>query len=99
MRYHCLEYLITVPCKQIRIAGAVFPCVFVCNSHNNNNNLNSCSNETYSKVHIGKYLSDNFTFQSGLLRRDALSPLLLNFAFANRKVQENQVGLKLNGIY
>jgi cleavage and polyadenylation specificity factor subunit 1 len=35
-----------------------------------------CLNETYSKVRIGKHLSDSFPIHKGLKQGDALSPLL-----------------------
>jgi hypothetical protein len=63
--------------------------------------IEMCLNETYSKVRRGKHLSDSFPIQNGLKQGDALSPLLFNIAkeYVIRKVQENQVGLKLTGTH
>jgi hypothetical protein len=63
--------------------------------------IKMCLNETCSKVCIGKHLSDDFPIQNGLKQGNALSPLLFNFSLEHAigKVQENQVGLKLNGTH
>ena len=63
--------------------------------------IKMCLTETYSRVWVGRKLSDRFPIRNGLKQGDALSPLLFNFAlvYVIRRVQVNQDGLKLNGTH
>jgi hypothetical protein len=53
-----------------------------------------CLNETYNKIYIGKH-------PKLPKQEDALSLLLFSFVLecAIRNIQENQLGLKLNGTH
>jgi hypothetical protein len=42
--------------------------------------IKMCLNEIYSRVRVGKNLSDIYPMRNSLKKGDALSPLLLNFA-------------------
>jgi hypothetical protein len=57
--------------------------------------------ESYSRVRVGKNVSDRFPIRNGLKQGDALSPMLFNFAleYAIKRVQVNQDGFKLNGTH
>ena len=60
-----------------------------------------CLIEMYSRVRVGKNLSEMFPIRNSLKQGDALLPLLFNYAleYAIKRVQVNQDGLKLNGTH
>jgi hypothetical protein len=57
--------------------------------------------QTCSKIRIAIRLSDTFLANSGLEQGDGLLQLFVSFTseYANKKVQANQEGLKLNGTH
>jgi len=57
--------------------------------------------EIYSRVRVGKNVSDRFPIRNGLKQGDSLSPMIFNFTleYTIRRVQVNQDGLKLNGTH
>ena len=63
--------------------------------------IKMCLPETYSRVRVGKNLSDTFPIRNGLKQGDAVSPLPFSYAldYAIRRVQVNQDGLKLEGTH
>jgi hypothetical protein len=63
--------------------------------------IKMCLTETYSRVRVGKNLSETFPIRNVLKQGDVLSPFLSNFAlgYAIKSVQVNQDGLKLNGTH
>jgi hypothetical protein len=63
--------------------------------------IKMCLNETYSRVRVVMHLSEMFPIRNSLKQRDALVPLLFNFAleYGIKRVQVNQDGLKINGTH
>jgi hypothetical protein len=61
--------------------------------------IKMCLTETYSRVRVGKSLSDMFLIRNVLKQGEVLSQLFFNFVlnYAIRRVQVTHDGLKLNG--
>jgi len=61
--------------------------------------IKMCLNEIYSRIRVGKYLSDILLIKNGVKKGDALSSLLFIFSleYVIVRIKVNQDGLKLNG--
>jgi hypothetical protein len=55
--------------------------------------IKKCLNETYSRVHTGKYSSDKFPIQNGLKQNAVISFMLFNTAL-DSVIMKVQVGQK-----
>ena len=60
-----------------------------------------CLTEIYSRVRVGKRLSEKFPIKNGLKQGDVLSPWFFNFVleYAIRTVQVNPNGLQFKGTH
>ena len=63
--------------------------------------IKMCLTELYSRVRVGKNLSDLFPIRNGLKQGDGLWPFFFNFSleYAIMRIQVNYDGLKLNSIH
>ena len=63
--------------------------------------IKMCLTDMYSRVQVGKNLSDMFPIRNVLKQGDALSPFpfICAVEYAIRRFQVNQDGLKLNGTH
>jgi len=103
-----LRYVLCLPERQWKYT-ATECCMYACCmyflscgiSYGSRVQFNMSLTETYSRVRVGKNVSDKFAIRNGLKQGDALSPMLFNFAleYAIKRVQVNQDGLKRNGTY
>ena len=63
--------------------------------------IKMCLTENYSRVRVGKHLSDMFPIRNVSKQGHGLLLLFFNFTleYAIRRVQVNQCGLKLDGTH
>ena len=76
-----LYVLRTSPLFIIRSISTQYTSIGICHASSLGARLiQMCLTETYSRVRVGKNLSEMFPIRNGLKQGDALSPLLFNFA-------------------
>ena len=77
----CISYLYTSRKLMIQLGGSSYKILIEFGIPRKLVRLIKMSlTETYSRVRVGENVSDRFPVRNGLKQRDALSPLLFNFA-------------------